>query len=108
MSTLKKPTNDWARVLFILHSNYMGGVSMAKVLNILPHFYKFQTRLLEIERENPKLKVSRVKIPFKNVKLNKSGWFTQYTLLSPPRYVIDLYNKINEQGLKEKKDAKGV
>lgn len=100
MSKLKTPQNDYARCLMILHMNYMGGVSMAKVLNILPHFYKFQTRLLEIERAHPKLKISRTKMPFKNQRLNKSGWFTQYTLLSSPSYVVNLYNVINENGLK--------
>ena len=103
MSRLEKPNNDWARALLILHMNYMGGVSMAKVLNTLPHFYKFQTRLLELEREHPKLKVSHVKTPFKNEKLNKSGYYTNYILLSPPKYVINLYNKINREGLKKSK-----
>ena len=103
MSKLSKPNNDWCRTLLILHMNYMGGVSMAKVLNTLPHFYKFQTRLLEIEKLHPKLKVSRTQIPFKNNKLNKSGYFTQYTLLSTPNYVVNLYNLINKNGLKAKK-----
>lgn len=103
MSRLEKPNNDWARALLILHMNYMGGVSMAKVLNTLPHFYKFQTRLAEIEREHPKLKVSRTQIAFKNNKLNKSGYFTQYVLLSPPAYVTNLYNLLNREGLKKSK-----
>jgi hypothetical protein len=107
MAKLSKPVNDWARCLIILHSNYMAGVSMAKVLNVLPHFYKFQTRLKEVEKAHPKLKISRTIIPFKNAKLNKNGYFTQYTLLSPPSYVINLYNKINKEGLYgEKKDKK--
>jgi hypothetical protein len=103
MSKLNKPNNDWCRVLWILHNNYYAGVSMAKVLNILPHFYKFQTRLLEIEKLHPKLNVSRVQIAFKNTSLNKSGYFTQYVALSPPQYIINLYNKINEEGLKKNK-----
>lgn len=103
MSKLQPPVNDWARTLLILHMNYMAGVSMAKVLNTLPHFYKFQTRLLEIEKHHPKLKVSRSQIPFKNNKLNKSGYFTQYVLLSPPSYVVNLYNLLNREGLKKSK-----
>lgn len=104
MATLQKPNNDWARVLWVLHHSYMGGVSMATVLNkYLPNFYKFQTRLCEIEKEHPKLKISRTQIPFKNIKLNKSGYFTQYTPLSPDKYIINLYNLINKEGLKKKK-----
>jgi len=102
MSKLQPPKNDWSRCLLILHMNYMAGVSMAKVLNTLPHFYKFQTRLLEIEKAHPKLKVSRTQVPFKNARLNKSGYFTTYTLLSPPAYVINLYNLLNKEGLKGK------
>lgn len=103
MSKLQRPKNDWCRVLYILHDNYMAGVSMAKVLNVLPHFYKFQTRLLEIEKLHPKLKISRTHIPFKNARLNKSGYFTQYVALCPPKYLVNLYNLINENGLKKQK-----
>lgn len=102
MSKLQPPKNDWCRCLLILHMNYMAGVSMAKVLNILPHFYKFQTRLLEIEKLHPKLKISRTQVAFKNNKLNKSGYFTVYTLLSPPSYVVNLYNLLNRDGMKSK------
>lgn len=100
MSKLQPPKNDWCRCLLILHMNYMAGVSMAKVLNTLPHFYKFQTRLLEIEKMHPKLKVSRTQVAFKNAKLNKSGYFTVYKPLNARQYMINLYNKINENGLK--------
>ena len=103
MSKLQPAKNDWARVLWILNSSYIGGVSMASVLNkYLPNFYKFQTRLAEIQREHPKLKISKTQIPFKNTKMNKSGYFTQYTPLSPESYIVNLYNQINEHGLKGK------
>lgn len=101
MNILQKPVNDWARTLWILHHSYMGGVSMATVLTRhIPNFYKFQTRLLEIEKAHPKLKISRTQIPFKNTKMNKSGYFTQYTPLSPDQYIVNLYNQINNNGLK--------
>lgn len=102
MSKLSKPNNDWSRVLWILHQSYMGGVSMATVLNkYLPNFYKFQTRLSEIQREYPNLKISKAQIPFKNTRMNKTGYFTQYTPISPQSYILNLYNQINENGLKQ-------
>lgn len=104
MSKLQPPKNDWCRCLLILHMNYMAGVSMAKVLNTLPHFYKFQTRLLEIEKLHPKLKVSRTQVAFKNAKLNKSGYFTVYKPLNARQYMINLYNLLNKEGLRSKKN----
>ena len=101
MSKLSKPVNDWAKCLWILHDNYMGGVNMAKVLTKYDNtFYKWQTRLSDIMKEHPKLKVSKVPIPFSNKITGKTGYFYQYTLLSPTPYVKNLYNKINQNGLK--------
>ena len=97
---LERPKNDWAKALYILHLNYMAGVSMAKVLtHHEPCFYKFQTRLGDVERIHPKLSVSRTTIPYKSKMDGKQKHYTQYTLLSPPYYFNNLYNLINEKGL---------
>lgn len=103
MPNLERPVNDYARVMHILIDSYIAGVSMAKVLNnYAPNFYKFQTRLSDIQRAHPKLKISKTAIPFKNNKLNKSGYFFQYTPLSPMPYMKNLYNLLNREGLKGK------
>jgi hypothetical protein len=100
MSHLQKPKNSWSKALFILYDSFMGGVSMAKILTQYDStFYKFQTRLLEIEDAHPKLKVSRVSIPYVSRIDGKNKHYIQYTLLSPPIYVRNLYNLINEKGL---------
>lgn len=103
MSRLNKPVNDWSKCLWILHDNYMGGVNMAKVLTQYePTFYKWQTRLSDIMKEHPKLKVSKVAIPFKKKITGQKGYYYQYTPLSPQKYIVNLYNKINKEGLKKK------
>jgi len=103
MPNLEKPVNDYARVMHILIDSYIAGVSMAKVLNnYAPNFYKFQTRLSDIQRAHPKLKISKTAIPFKNNKLNKNGYYLQYTPLSPMPYMKNLYNLLNREGLKGK------
>lgn len=104
MLKLEKPNNDYARAMYILIDSYIAGVSMAKVLNnYAPNFYKFQTRLSDIQRAHPKLKISKTAIPFKNSKLNKNGYFYQYTPLSPMPYMKNLYNLLNKEGLRSKK-----
>lgn len=104
MSNLQKPVNDWAKCLYILHNSYMGGTNMLKVLNDYDrNFWKFQTRLSDILKAHPKLKVSKVPIPFKSKLTGKSGYFTQYTPLSPRPYMINLYNKLNREGMKKQK-----
>lgn len=104
MPNLERPVNDYARVMHILIDSYIAGVSMAKVLNnYAPNFYKFQTRLSDIQRAHPKLKISKTAIPFKNSKLNKNGYFYQYTPLSSMPYMKHLYNLLNKEGLRSKK-----
>ena len=101
MARLERPKNDWAKALFILHHSYMGGTNMLKVLTDHDRsFWKFQTRLSDILSLHPKLKISKVAIPFKNKLTGKTGYYTQYTPLCPPKYLLNLYNKINREGLK--------
>lgn len=103
MSKLEKPNNDYARVMHILIDSYIAGVSMAKVLNnYAPNFYKFQTRLSDIQKAHPKLRISKTSIAFKNDKLNKKGYYFEYKSLSPMPYMKNLYNLLNREGLKSK------
>lgn len=100
MSNLNRPKNDWAKALYILNLNYLAGVSMAKVLtHHEPCFYKFQTRLSDIQALHPKLLISKVRIPYKSKMDGKPKSYIQYTLLSPAYYFKNLYTLINEKGL---------
>lgn len=97
--TLSKPKNNWAKALFILYDS-IEGVSMAIILTRYDStFYKFQSRLLEIEKEHPKLNIGRESIPYVSRIDGKHKVYTKYTLLSPRPYLINLYNLINERGL---------
>ena len=100
MPHLQKPKNDWAKCLYILYDSFLSGVSMAKVLTRYePCFYKFNTRLLEIEDAHPKLKISKTTVPYKSKIDGKGRHYTHYTILSPQPYLRNLYKKINEKGL---------
>lgn len=104
MSKLQRPKNDNAKAIYILIQNHIAGVSMAKVLTHYDQtFYKFQTRLLEVEKIHPKLKVAHTQIPYESKLDGKKKHYTQYTPLSPYPYLVNLYNKINTEGLKPNK-----
>ena len=106
MSTLQNPRNDWAKALFILIQNNIAGISMAKVLTHYDQtFYKFQTRIGDIEREHPKLKISHTMIPYTSKVDGKKKHYTQYTPISPYPYLINLYNSLNNNGLKSPKKS---
>lgn len=103
MTTLNKPKNDWAKAIYILYDAWYGGVSMAKILTQYDStFYKFQTRLGEVEKAHPKLQISRVEVPYESKIDGKKKHYIQYTPISPRPYVINLYNIVNKQGLKTK------
>lgn len=100
MQRLQRPKNDWCKALYILNLNYLAGVSMAKVLtHHEPCFYKFNTRLGDIEKLHPKLKILRKVISYKSKMDGKTKHYTQYELFSNGRYFRNLYNRINEHGL---------
>jgi len=103
MSALQKPNNDWAKALWIIHHSYMGGVNMTKVLTKFePTFWKFQSRISDICAAHPKFKdkLQKTEVPFKSKITGKSGYTTWYTPLHPTQYIVNLYNKINTNGLK--------
>lgn len=100
MQVLNKPRNDWAKCLWLLYMNYDGGVNMAKILTQFdPTFYKWQTRLSDILKLHPKLIISKVPIAFNNKITGKTGYYYQYTPLAAKPYLLNLYNKINSEGL---------
>src|SRR6478752_3712525 len=99
MSNLERPKNQWAEALWILNDNFMGGVSMVKVLsNYNPFFYKFQSRLNEVIKEHPKLTISKVTLTHKTRTTGKTVHYTHYTPICPKPYLINLYNQINKEG----------
>ena len=95
-----KPRNDWAKSLYILKETYNTGTSMA---NVLIHwdatFYKFQTRLREIELKNPELTIERKNMPYMSKLSGKIKHYTHYTCTSPKEAIIELFNNINKNGL---------
>ncbi len=101
---LPKPVNnDWAKALWILNECYMGGVNMTKVLTRFePTFWKFQTRVSDLIKEYPKLKIQKTAVPFKSKITGKVGYTTFYTPLCPPSYLRELYIEVNKHGLKGK------
>ncbi len=100
MSKINKPTNDWAKALFIIYDSIMFGVSMADVLTKYePCFYKFQARLGEIEKTHPKLEMERVKKTYQSKMDGKIKHYIKYMVKSPRPYILNLYNLINEKGL---------
>lgn len=98
-----KIKNDWAKATYILYLNHLAGVSMAKVLtHHEPSFYKFNTRLGEVEKAHPKLKVARTRIKYTSKMDGKRKSYIQYTPLSPLPYLLNLTKKLNEEGFKGK------
>lgn len=98
---LEKPKNDWAKCLYILIDSYTGGTCMLKVLQDYDrNFWKFSTRLSDLLKyHSSKLKISKTQIPFTSKLTQKQGWYTHYCPLGEKAYMINLYNKINKEGL---------
>lgn len=100
MKFLQKPRNDSAKALNILYYSYEIGVSMATVLTQFePCFYKFQSRLLEVEKAHPKLKIERTKKEYISKMDGKKRFYLMYRVVSPKPYLLNLYNLVNEKGL---------
>ncbi len=98
---LDKPKNDWAKALWILNENFIGGCNMTKVLTKYePTFWKFQTRLGEVIEQYPKLRVKKTAVPFQSKITGKSGYTTFYTPLCTPTYLKTVYDLVNKFGLK--------
>lgn len=97
---LEKPKNQWAFCIYLLIEHRAEGVTMVTAMK--DYFHKFQTRLLEIEKSNSrkrKLKIRRLPITKKN-RFGHTMTFLNYKSVASKAYLINLYLKINRQGLK--------
>lgn len=97
---LDRPKNQYAQAVRMLIEYGSTGVTMADCCK--DYFYKFQTRLLEVEKAHPKLQVRRLPMTTKN-RFGHSCTFTNYKSLAPKQYLIHLFSLLNREGLIKKK-----
>lgn len=95
---LQSPRNQYALVLRLLIENGSKGVTMVDAMK--DFFHKFGTRLSEVEKSHPKLKVRRLPMTTKN-RFGHSCTYTNYKSLAPYPYLRNLYSKLNKVGLKK-------
>lgn len=103
---LQSPQNQYALAIRLLIDHKQTGVTMKHCCNVL--FYKFQTRLGEIERSigtdgKPRrlsLKIRRLPVTKRN-RFGNSMTYTEYKSLAPISYLKNLYSKLNREGLKK-------
>lgn len=91
---LGKPRNQHAQVVHLLIENKNKGVTMADACK--DFFYKFGTRLGEIEKEHPKLQIRRLRMTTKN-RFGHACTYVNYKSVAPYQYLIHLYNKLNKE-----------
>jgi len=97
---LPKPKNQWALCLRLLIENKSKGVTMKTAMQ--DYFHKFQTRLIELEDgRKQKLRIQRLPMSSKN-RFGHTCTYTNYKSLAPMPYLINLYNKVNQNGLTKK------
>lgn len=98
---LDRPTNQWAKALNLIILDFTAGTNMVKVLKHSPFFWKFQTRVSDLCKWHSELrsKLIKVPVPFTDKISGKDGYYFQYTFTGSKAYLINLYNKINKQGL---------
>ena len=94
---LAPPKNQYAQAVRLFIEKKSEGVTMADACR--DYFYKFQTRLLEVEKIHPKLQVRRLNITTKN-RFGHTCTFKNYKSVAPKPYLIHLYNLLNRDGLK--------
>jgi len=94
---LDKPKNQYSLVLKLLLEYGSSGVTMLDAVK--DHFWKFNTRLGEIERLHPKLQIRRINMTTKN-RFGHSCTFKNYKSVAPKPYLIHLFNLLNRDGLK--------
>lgn len=94
---LEPPTNQWAlAVWYLIKHPY--GITME--IPVRDFFYKWQTRILEIEKgRKDKLKIRRLPITIKN-RFKHNMTVTHYKSLAPKPYLENLYRKLNAKGIK--------
>jgi len=102
---LEPCTNQYSLAIRLLIENKSNGVTMKEACKDL--FYKFQSRLGEIERSldseghprSLKLKINRLPMTKKN-RFNHTMTYTIYKSLAPTTYLIHLHNYLNKFGIK--------
>lgn len=105
MPKLQEPKNQYALAIWMLIQYRNSGVTMKQCCQLL--FYKFQTRLGEIERSldgdgkprAAKLKIRRLKMNEKN-RFRHPMSYTNYKSIASFTYLINLHNYLNKNGLK--------
>jgi len=105
MQKLQQPKNQYALTIWMLMEWKERGVTMKECCNFM--FYKFQTRLGEIERSldsngNPrslKLKIRRLNINKKN-RFGHPMTIKNYKSLASYSYLKNLLAYLNKNGLK--------
>jgi hypothetical protein len=97
---LEKPKNQYSLVVRLLIECGNRGMTMADACK--DYFYKFQSRLGEVEKAHPKIQVRRLPMTTKN-RFGHSCTYTNYKSVAPKPYLIHLFNLLNREGLKDKK-----
>lgn len=105
MQNLEFPKNQYSLAIWLLIKNTSQGVTMKQCCELL--FYKFQTRLGDIERSldsngrprSLKLKIRRLKMNKKN-RFGYSMTFLNYKSLASYNYLCNLVKYLNKNGLK--------
>ena len=96
-NNINEPKNQWALALWYL-IKHPYGITME--IPVRDFFYKWQTRILEVERgRKDKLKIRRLPITCKN-RFKHKMTVTHYKSLANKKYLFNLYNKLNSQGVK--------
>jgi hypothetical protein len=103
---LDNPKNQYALAIRLLIENHKTGMTMLTAMK--DYFHKFNTRLPEIERSLSSdgsqrafnLKIRRLPVTTKN-RFGHKCTYTNYKSLATLPYLINLYNKLNRQGLKK-------
>lgn len=98
---LDRATNDWSKAIYLLLEDYTAGTNMIKVLKHSPFFWKWQTRISDLCKWHEEFRSKLLKTPvhFKDKITGKEGYYFQYTFVGSSAYLVNLYNKINKQGL---------
>lgn len=91
---LQKPRNQHAFAIRLLIEYGSKGVTMKDAVK--DFFYKFNTRLNEVEKAHPKLKIRRLRMNKKN-RFGHNCSFYNYKSMAPYRYLVNLYNLLNKE-----------
>lgn len=94
---LDSPKNQYAQAVRLLIEKNSEGVTMADACK--DYFYKFQSRLGEVEKLHPKIQVRRLNMTTTN-RFGHTCTYKNYKSVAPYQYLIHLFNLLNREGLK--------